>query len=213
LFSIYLHSHGAAMKVPFRQQLSGYDCVPTTLINGLSYLFSREEIPPFVVHRVYKESMDIEAFRGTSSRAIQELGFLLSNYQEKRYKKFAVEAEYLCCNQVHLRQNSKIIRCLNANGVALLCVHTTDNNWHYILGFKLEGEWIHCYDPYPRTKRFINHETVKFMITTGQHEPNLIMHIDWLDKSFRKAKDFNGRKYILGQIDDRECLLLNRLHP
>jgi len=199
------------MKVPFRQQASGYDCVPTTLINGLSYLFSREEIPPFIVHRVYKECMDLEAFRGTSSRAIQELGFWLSNYQEKRYKKFAVEADYLYGDQVHLKQSSKIIRCITSKGVALLCVHTTDNNWHYILAFRLEGEWLHCYDPYPRTKRFINHENVRLVETTGQHEPNLIMHFSWLDKSFKKTKDCDGRKYILGRIDDRECLLLNRI--
>lgn len=199
------------MKVPFRQQASGYDCVPTTLINGISYLFSREEIPPFIVHRVYKECMDLEAFRGTSSRAIQELGFWLSNYHEKRYKKFAVEAEYLCGNQVHLKHSSKIIQCINSNGVALLCVHTTDNNWHYILCFRLEGDWLHCYDPFPRTKRFIDHETVKFVTATGQHEPNLIVHLDWLDKNFKKAKDYHGRKYVLGRTDDRECLLLNRI--
>lgn len=199
------------MKVPFRQQLSGYDCVPTTLINGLSYLFSRDEIPPFIVHRAYKECMDLESFRGTSSRAIQELGFLLSNYREKRYKKFVVETEYLCGDQVHLKQGSKVIQCINSKGVALLCVHTTDNNWHYILGFRLEGEWLHCYDPFPRTKRFLNHENIKFIAAKEHHEPNLIIHLDWLDKSFKKTKDYDGRKYVFGRTDDRECLLLNRI--
>jgi hypothetical protein len=199
------------MKAPFRQQASGYDCTPTTIINGLSYLFAREEIPPFIVQRVYKECLDIESFRGTSSRAIQELSFLLNNYHEKRYKKFAVESECIYGDQVHLKENSKIIRCIYAHGVAVMFVHTTDNEWHCILGFRVEGEWLHCYDPFPRTKRFINDEAVKFVTSTGQQEANLLIRFDWLDKSFKKTKDFDGRKYVFGSKNDRECLLLNRI--
>jgi len=40
------------MKVPFRQQVSDYDCVPTSLINALCNLFDRKDILPFVVHRM-----------------------------------------------------------------------------------------------------------------------------------------------------------------
>jgi hypothetical protein len=65
------------------------------VINALSYLFNRRELPPFIVHRVYKDLMDIESSRGTSSRAIQDLGYLLKNYREKRYEKFAVESKFI----------------------------------------------------------------------------------------------------------------------
>ena len=34
------------MKVPLRYQVTNYDCGPTSLLNGLSILFEREEIPP-----------------------------------------------------------------------------------------------------------------------------------------------------------------------
>ncbi len=199
------------MKVPFRQQISEFDCVPTTIINGLSYLFHRSEIPPFVVHRVYKECLDIESHRGTSSRAVQELGFLLSNYQEKRYRKFAVAAEYLQGDQVHFKRKSKIIRCLNAKGAALLCVHTAKGNWHYILALRLEDDWLHCHDPFPPTKQFINNDAVRIIQKCGQQEANLIIRMDWLKKNFEDAQDLAGRKYILGNMEDRECLLLNRI--
>lgn len=200
------------MKVPFRQQVSEYDCVPTTVINALSYLFNRRELPPFVVHRVYKDLLDIESSRGTSSRAIQDLGCLLNNYKEKSFKKFAVNSRFLSGSQVHFKQNSKIIRCLNANGAALMCVHSSWNNWHYILGFRLEDGWLHCYDPFPRSKKFfINNEYVQLVETVGQQDSNLKIRCDWLEKDFDKKKDYKERKYVLGCHDDRECLLLNRI--
>ena len=34
------------MKVPLRYQMTEYDCGPTSLLNAVSYLFEREEIPP-----------------------------------------------------------------------------------------------------------------------------------------------------------------------
>jgi hypothetical protein len=199
------------MRVPFRQQATEYDCVPTSILNALSYLFNRGEIPPFVVHRVYKDSLDGEAARGTTSRAIQELGFWLSCYREKRFKSFAIESKFISGNQVHFRRNSKIIRCLDSQGVALLCVHSSRNYWHYILGFKFEDGWLHCHDPSPRSKRFINNDSVQFVTTTGQQDPNLRIHFDWLEKDFDQAQHPDERKYVFGNIDNRECLLLNRV--
>jgi hypothetical protein len=211
LMQIHTLGKGGLMKVPFRQQVSEYDCVPTTLINALSYLFNRGEIPPFVVHRVYKDCLDVECSRGTSSRAVQDLGYLLSHYKDKRYGKFAVESKFICGDQVHLRQNSKIIRCINSNGAALMCVHSNRGNWHYILAFRSEGEWLHCYDPFPRSKRFLESDAVKFIETTEQQDPNLIIRCDWLEKKFNKTKDSDERKYVFGCKNDRECLLLNRI--
>lgn len=201
------------MKVPFRQQASEYDCVPTTVINALSYLFSRRELPPFMVHRVYKDLLDMELFRGTSSRAIQDLGFLLNNYKDNSYKKFAVNSRFLRGSQVHLQHNSKIIRCIKANGAALICVHASWNSWHYILGFRLEDGWLHCYDPFPRSKRFfVNNDAVQFVVPTGHQDPNLIIRCDWLENEFGRNDNYDKFKYVLGCNDDRECLLLNRIH-
>jgi hypothetical protein len=204
------------MKVPFRQQASDCDCVPTTFINALSYLFDRKDIPPFVVQRVYRDCLDNESStlpgRGTSTRAIQDLGLWLSHYKEKRYKKFAVVSKFICGDQVHLRKNSKIIRCINANGAALMCVHSGQNNWHYILGFRHDGEWLHCYDPAPRSKKFVKNDAVQFVASTGQQEPNLLIRCDWLNKKYKKTKNSDERKYIFGCKNDRECLLLNRIH-
>ncbi len=199
------------MKVAFRQQASNYDCVPTTFMNALTYLFDRREIPPFVIQRIYRECLDVEASRGTSGQAVRDLGFWLSNYKEKSFSKFAVESKFITGEQVHLRQRSKILRCLNDDGAALLSVYAGDQSLHYILAFKCEDGWLYCYDPYPRAKKLVVNESVQFIDSNGQQEPNLKIRCDWIDKDMKKAKKPDDRKFILGDNDDRECLLLNRL--
>lgn len=200
------------MKAPFRQQASEYDCVPTTFINAICYLFHRQEIPPFVVHRIYKECLDTQGSRGTSARAIEELAFWLKNYKEKRFKGFSVDSKYLSGRQVHLKESSKIRRCISNNGVALLSVVSSQNCTHYILAFGCDDEWLHCYDPHPHTKKYIKHEAVQFIDTSGNQQPNLLIRHDWLDKKFEKTNTPEERKYVLGDTDDRECLLLHRIH-
>ena len=200
------------MKVPFRQQASDFDCTPTSLINALSYLFNRRDLPPFVIHRIYKDSLDEECARGTSWRATQDLAFFLNNYKENRFKNFAVDSKYITGKQVHFKRNSKIARCLNSNGVAVICVHLNWGEWHSMLGFQSDGEWLYCYDPAPRTKRFIVNDAVQFIPTIKRHDPNLKIRLDWLDKDFSQTENSDERKYVFGDNDDRECLLLNRIH-
>lgn len=201
------------MKSAFRQQASEFDCVPTTFINALCYLFHRQEIPPGVIRKIYKECLDLEAARGTSGRAISVLSKWLKSYNEKSYKKFQVVSSYLRGRHVHLGSESTIINCLNQQGVALLCVHSSNDAWHYILGFLKQEDWLYCYDPLPRTKRFIQNESIQFIEPTNKHDPNLKIRCDWLDKTFKTAKTPEERKYIFGGNSYRECLLLNRIRP
>ena len=46
------------MKVPLRYQMTEYDCGPTSLLNAVSYLFPREEIPPEIVRSVMLYCLD-----------------------------------------------------------------------------------------------------------------------------------------------------------
>ena len=40
------------MKIPLRYQMSEYDCGPTALLNAVSYLFPRREVPPEIIRCV-----------------------------------------------------------------------------------------------------------------------------------------------------------------
>lgn len=201
------------MKIAFRQQVSDYDCAPTSLLNALSYLFHRHEIPPYVVQRIYKESLDHTAARGTTARAMREIAFWLATYREQNFKRFAVATQYLSGKQVHLGQNSKVITSINEQGVALLSIHATAHDRHYILALRREEDWLHCYDPYLRSNKFVTSEAVQFIEQQGPQQPNLRIRSDWLDRTGSQALTSHDRKYIFGCPDYRECLLLNRIKP
>lgn len=198
------------MKIPFRHQVTNYDCAPTSIINALSYLFNRKEIPPFIVHRIYMDCLDAESFRGTSGRAIQNLGFLLSQYKEQSFRRFALKSKTITGRQVHFRKSSRILRCLNSHGAVVLNLQMNHGEWHCVLGLRAEENWLHCYDPAPRSRKFAHTDAIKFITPTEPHGPNLIIRFDWLSKDLEKAQSLQERKYILGTEEERQCLLLNR---
>ena len=57
------------MKSPLRYQFSEYDCGPTTMLNAVSYLFEREEIPPEIIRNVMLYSLDCYSQKGEPGRA------------------------------------------------------------------------------------------------------------------------------------------------
>ena len=40
------------MKNPLHYQLSEYDCGPTSVLNAVSFLFDREQIPPKILQKI-----------------------------------------------------------------------------------------------------------------------------------------------------------------
>ena len=44
-----INGEARLMKSPLRYQISDYDCGPTSMLNAVSFLFEREQIPPELV--------------------------------------------------------------------------------------------------------------------------------------------------------------------
>ena len=57
------------MKNPLHYQLSDYDCGPTAMLDALSYLFEREDIPPEVIRNVMLYSLTVTAQKACLERA------------------------------------------------------------------------------------------------------------------------------------------------
>lgn len=45
-------------KNPLHYQLSEYDCGPTAMLDAISYLFPREEIPPEIIRNIMLYCLD-----------------------------------------------------------------------------------------------------------------------------------------------------------
>lgn len=195
------------MKVPFRQQVSEYDCVPTTALNALSYLYERNEIPPLAIQRIFMYCLDSVTTRqnighGTSPYAVQLLGNWLNEF---RHKKFQNISMYITGEDVHLSNNNKIARTLNANGAALLRIKTLGTSWHYILGLQVDDSWLYAFDPYPKTARSNSPGNYEFLTQEHGQSPNIRIHRTWIDALSNKAS------YRFGTKNEREALLLQRI--
>ena len=194
------------MKTPFRHQASEYDCVPTTALNTLSYLYERNEIPPLAIQRIFMYCLDSVSTRqgvghGTSSYAVQLFGNWLNSF---KLKLFSNEATYICGSEVHLAQNNRISRGLNSGGVALLNVTTQTTFTHYILGLSVQDSWIYAFDPYPKTSRANQPGKYEYLLPEHGQAANIRIDRNWMDTLSNKGS------FRFGIGSEREALLIRR---
>lgn len=195
------------MDIPLHYQVSEYDCVPTTLINAVAYLFERKSVPPLVVRHIYAYSLDTVSSggrlgrAGTSGYAVQLLGQWLMNYKTRG---FSVRTEYLAEHDVHLRNNGPIASALGEGGLALCNIYLGHNEWHFVLALRFRDEWLEVFDPYRR--RAIRGLAGQVRVLSGDsgRDPNLAIRRSHLDRS-------NGGRFTLGEPQKRECLLMWRV--
>ena len=141
------------MKVPLRYQITEYDCGPTSLLNGLSFLFEREEIPPEVVRNIMLFCLDsygadgYSGKSGTSHAAMQFLSHWLDGFG--RTGRLDLSSVYLSGRDVCFRQNSLLRDALTRGGAAVVRVDL--EGWHYILLTGIDGDRVYAFDPYRST--------------------------------------------------------------
>lgn len=198
------------MKTPFRVQISEYDCVPTSFVNALAYLFHRSEIPPLVVQRIYMLCLDCmfhtkEHGHGTSDMAIQFIASWLSEFRSTKFKRFRVEAEYIAAERLNLGIGNKLVACLNAGGVGVLSVKHFGSHWHEILALSSKDRWLYAFDPYPKSAKKNKAGAYEFIDQDSQHGPNLRIHYDWLDIASDKLP------FRLGLTSQRGGVLIRRV--
>ncbi len=144
------------MKNPLTYQTTEYDCGPTTLINAISYLFNREEIPPDVVKAIMLYCLDgynKQGEAGKSGTTAMAMLFL-SNWfnQFGKIKKFPIYSEVMKAEDVYIDINSKIAVCLQQGGAVVARLML--GGWHYVLMTDIDDEYVYLFDPYYRTVPF-----------------------------------------------------------
>lgn len=144
------------MKNPLYYQATEYDCGPTSMLNAISYLFEREEIPPIIIKTImtycldqYNEKGEI-CKGGTSCMAMKHLSDWLNQYN--KINKFPISCEYLSGNEVEAERGNRIIRCLKNGGVTVLRVWYECG--HYVLLTGADSHNVYLFDPYMRKVPF-----------------------------------------------------------
>lgn len=196
------------MKIPFRYQTTEYDCVPTTFINALQYLFNRDEIPSEVIQKIMLYSLD-NGKKGTTGEAIKQIMQYLESFSNDKFG--FKRCEYLSKEQVHLKKGNKITSCINNGGTALLrvCDGKESSVFHYMLALgidKRDNDWLLFFDPYYRVQRFTgeNSKYIEWLGDNNRQNANLRINCKRLDS-------YEYEKHSMASVDERECCLLERI--
>lgn len=129
------------MDNPLRYQMTEYDCGPTSMLNAVSYLFRRDEIPPELTRNIMLYCLDCfgedgsTGRRGTSRMAMMFLSNWLNGYGETGH--LAVSSRYLSGREVNFSQNGPLRDALRRGGAAV--VRLDLEGWHYVLLTRIEG--------------------------------------------------------------------------
>lgn len=190
------------MYAPLHYQVSEYDCVPTALINGISYLFHRSEIPPMVIRHVFLYCLDTVGrnsrfgIGGTSRYAVQLVGNWLNSY---KVKSFSVQTEFLQENKVDF--DGPIKDCLDQGGVALCNMLLTKREEHYVMVTRIDSKWVYCFDSYRRSHIRGMKKNVVVLESQDGRTPNLKIKREWFEQNQRN-------RFCLGPVNLRETLLI-----
>ena len=195
------------MKSLMRFQLTEFDCVPTSFVNALCYLFPRSEIPPLVLQRIFLSCLDRVTTRGglchgTTGSATNVLVKWLKKYKTE---KFSLNAEYCHGEGVNFHPGSKLVNRLKRGGVILLSLTQSQNQRvkHCVLAVRVDADWIYCFDPYFRQRA---HKSPDYERIEEQQDcpANLRIRLTWL------CADAKNGMFQLGSVEGRTCVLLYR---
>lgn len=120
------------MKNRLHYQISEYDCGPTSMLNAISYLFQREEIPPEIIRNIMLYCLDcystegVAGKSGTSRAAMMFLSNWLNGFG--RIGQLPVTSRYLDSKSVYFGRESYINDALRRGGVVVLRLFYDE--WH-----------------------------------------------------------------------------------
>ena len=136
------------MKSPLRYQITEFDCGSVSLINCISYLFEREEIPTELVKVISTYTLDCydDFGRLGNSSINHEIMYFISRW----IKEFAVDkmiplmCKYVRAEAVNLLMIKKV---LMAGGCVNLRTFRGDEI-HYVMLTDMDSENVYIFDPY-----------------------------------------------------------------
>lgn len=196
------------MKNHLIYQSSEYDCGPVSLINGIRYLFDREDIFPDLIKFIMLYCMDTYnetgelCKRGTSAAAMNFVTNWMNHFGETRH--FPICCEFLSGQDVVIEKGSRIYTALEEGAVVLLHVYLEVG--HYVLLTGIEGDNAVLFDPY-----YEEEGTPEF---DAEYYTEGITFIDGQPKranravSLERMNRFTREYYEMGEYECREAVIM-----
>lgn len=189
------------MKNPLRYQITEYDCGPTSMLNAVSYLFPREEIPPEIVRNIMLYCLDCFGPDGTSGKcgtscmAMQFLSNWLNSFGNAGH--LPIASSYLAGWKVNFSQNSLLRDALCRGGAAV--VRLDLEGWHYALLTGIVGQSVRMFDPYYHVGGYA--DPALQVVSDHPESYNRVVPISYLERDAQLP-------YAFGPVEMREAVLL-----
>jgi len=190
------------MKIPLRFQITSFDCGTVSLMNAISYLFEREEIPAELIKAISMYTLDCYDEKGnfghcgTSRESITFVSNWINNFSKA--KDLSIKCKKHEGEEVTL---DKIKKCIAKKGVVL--VRLWQKSEHYVLVTDIDDELVYLFDPFYLEENHYDNEPEVRMVFDKPFSHNRTVSI----KRFisEATKDF-----AMGKINKREIVLINR---
>ena len=199
---------GIFMKNLLNYQTSEYDCGPVSILNGIRYLFEREEIFPDLIKFIMLYCMDTynEAGEfckhGTSPAAMSYMTCWLNHFSER--KNFPLRCEHYSGETVTLTRESPIWAALEKGGVVVLYLYLEVG--HYVLLTGIDNDRVLLFDPFYEEEDDpdLDAEYATDEITFISDQPKKANRSVALKRLNRTSKDY----YEMGDLACREALVM-----
>lgn len=188
------------MKTPLRYQVTEYDCGTISLLNAISYLYERREIPARLLRAIHLYTLDCydekgnESYEGNAYEAIKYLCKWIASYSSKN--EFDLNVIYLEKYEVTYEN---ILKCIRNKGVVFIKLY----NNHYVIITNINELNTYIFDPYYEVDDDYDKDEEIRVIESKPCDYNRIVRTNRMMSSLNK-------KYCLGKIEERECVLLYR---
>ncbi len=180
------------------------------MLNGIRFLFDREEIPPEIVKFIMLYSMDTFnehgqlCRHGTSAAAIHYISNWLNHFAQTR--RFPLHCTYFSGEEVALVPGGPIWTALEQGAAVLLRVSL--EVWHYVLLTGVDGDRVLLFDPYyeeeddPEFDEEYRTDEIRFLYDCPKKANRSVL----AERLNRTAIDY----YQMGDVADREAVILRR---
>ena len=198
------------MKNFLNYQSTEYDCGPVSMMNGVRYLFDREEIYPDVPKFIMLYCMDMynengEFCKSGTSHSVMEF---LSNWLNhfSKIKCFPIECQCFAGEHVLLSPRSKLAKEIKHGAAVVLYVHL--DVWHYVLLTDIKDGKAYLFDPYYEDEvsylRDPNYVSSEIQFVFDQPKKyNRIVSVSRLNQT-------NLDYYSMGPVKNRLAVLMKR---
>ena len=189
------------MKNPLHYQLSEYDCGPTSMLNAISFLFEREQIPPEIIRNIMLYCLDcysaegISGKSGTSCTAMMFLSNWLNGFG--RIGQLPVSSCYLSGKSVFIGRDSYVCDALRRGGAAVVRLYFEEE--HYVLLTGIEDDRVLMFDPYYQTTSPAPGDIM--IVEDHPFSHNRIVPTGYFNSE-------GTGTYALGPTDSREAILI-----